>query len=135
MSFLIHHLPFTVHHSHSHSPFVIDHSQFSIFNSPLSARAGCAKGAPVVSGARNAMSALDLSRVRRFFARFKKPVVFKDQIRWTAGYQPATRREARTSLRKPARSKGETLKRRSKTDMCGLLQRSVEEPGRYRSRF
>jgi hypothetical protein len=32
--------------------------------------------APVVGGARNAMCALDLSRVRRFFARFKKPVVF-----------------------------------------------------------
>jgi hypothetical protein len=57
---------------------LIFHSQFSLLNSftlpsqfPISARAGRARGAPVVSGARNAMSALGLTRVRRFFARFK----------------------------------------------------------------
>jgi hypothetical protein len=38
---------FTIHNS----PFIIDHSQFAILNL---ARAGCAGGAPVVSGARNA---------------------------------------------------------------------------------
>jgi hypothetical protein len=49
--------------------------------------------------------------VRRFFARFIKPVVFsKIEVCRTAGYQPAMSAAARTSLRKPARSKGETPK-------------------------
>ena len=92
---------FVIHNS----PFVIDHSQFSLLNSQLSVR----RRAPVVSGARNAMRGLDLRRVRRFFARFKKPVVFKDQVCWTAGcrrtagYQPAMSATARTSLQKPVR--------------------------------
>ena len=60
--------PFVIHNS----PFVIDHSQFSLLNSQLSVR----RRAPVVSGARNAMRGLDLRRVRRFFARFKKPTLF-----------------------------------------------------------
>jgi hypothetical protein len=33
--------------------------------------------APVVGGARNAMCALDLIRVRRFFARFKDQLYFQ----------------------------------------------------------
>jgi hypothetical protein len=62
------------------------------------------------------MCALDLSRVRRFFARFKKPVVFsKIKI---VGTQAAIGPQA-TSLQPGATARTS----------------SVEEPGRYRSRF
>ena len=69
----------------------IECSPVSILNSQLHVR----RRAPVVCGARNAMSALDLRHVRRFFARFKKPSRFQRSNRRnagchrTAGYQPA----------------------------------------------
>jgi hypothetical protein len=76
------------------SPFSILNFAFSLLNSPLSARR-VRRRAPVVGGARNAMNALDLRRVRRFFARFKKSSRFQRSNRRnagchrTAGYQPA----------------------------------------------
>jgi hypothetical protein len=63
----------------SYFPFSILTSQFlhPPFSIPNFSARRVRRRAPVVSGARNAMSALGLTRVRRFFARFKNPLYFQ----------------------------------------------------------
>jgi hypothetical protein len=56
------------------------------------------------------MSELDLTRVRRFFARFKNPLYFQRsnlpdrRLPLDRRLPACNEREARTSLRKPARA-------------------------------